>query len=216
MSQAPTEEPGRLIFLNGTSSAGKTTLALALQHRMEKPFFHLALDQFRDGMPAQYRGLNAPEGSSGHCGLNVVPVVQGTEEPYTDVRFGVVGHRMLRGMRRAIAAMSRAGNSVIIDDIIMEDGFLTDYLQVMHGLPLYFVGVYCNAEEIGRREAARPGRFPGTALGQMPHVHAHGIYDVTVDTAVMCPQTCAERVISHVEQHPPVAFARLHALMVGA
>ena len=42
----------------------KTTLARAFQDRQE-PWFHLALDQFRDGMPPAYRGLNSPEGCPG-------------------------------------------------------------------------------------------------------------------------------------------------------
>ncbi|MGB1686483.1 MAG: phosphotransferase-like protein, partial [Pseudomonadales bacterium] len=36
---------GTVIFLNGTSSAGKTTLALALQELLPEPYQHVALDQ---------------------------------------------------------------------------------------------------------------------------------------------------------------------------
>jgi chloramphenicol 3-O phosphotransferase len=50
--------PGRIVLLNGSSSAGKTTLARTLQVLRDEPWFHLALDQFRDGMPPAYRGLN--------------------------------------------------------------------------------------------------------------------------------------------------------------
>ena len=65
---------GTIIFLNGTSSAGKTTLARTLQELMDEPYQHVALDQFRDGMADKYRGLNAPAGTTGDMGLNVVPV----------------------------------------------------------------------------------------------------------------------------------------------
>ena len=78
---------GNIIFLNGTSSSGKTTLALALQEVLPEPYLHIALDQFRDGMPAKYRGLNSPEGTPGALGLNVVPVVNGAG-PHTDIQFG--------------------------------------------------------------------------------------------------------------------------------
>ena len=49
---------GNIIFLNGSSSAGKTTLAIMLQQLLPEPYQHIALDQFRDGMPGRYRGLN--------------------------------------------------------------------------------------------------------------------------------------------------------------
>ncbi len=65
---------GRIIFLNGCSSAGKTTLAIMLQQLLEEPYQHIALDQFRDGMPGKYRGLNSPSGTPGNLGLNVVPM----------------------------------------------------------------------------------------------------------------------------------------------
>ena len=70
--------PGRIVLLNGASSAGKTTLARAFQDQRQEPWFHLALDQFRDGMPPAYRGLNSPEGCPGARGLNVVPVTRGS------------------------------------------------------------------------------------------------------------------------------------------
>ena len=56
------------IFLNGTSSSGKTTLARALQAALPESWQHLALDQFRDGLPDKFRGLNAPEGTTGRLG----------------------------------------------------------------------------------------------------------------------------------------------------
>ena len=40
---------GNIIFLNGCSSAGKTTLAIKLQQMLDEPYQHIALDQFRDG-----------------------------------------------------------------------------------------------------------------------------------------------------------------------
>ena len=192
------------IFLNGTSSAGKTTLARALQRRLDVPFQHMALDQFRDGLADQYRGLNAPPGTTGAEGLNVVPV----DRASTRIQFGEAGERMLRGMRRAMAAMMRAGNHIVIDDIIMSDAFLQDYLWVFEGLDLYFVGVRCSKQQIEARESRRPGRFPGTASGQLDICHAHGCYDIEVDTSVLSPDACATRIITAMGS-PPAAFNRL-------
>ena len=39
-------EKGEIIFLNGVSSSGKTTLAKALQERLVEPFFLLNMDTF--------------------------------------------------------------------------------------------------------------------------------------------------------------------------
>jgi chloramphenicol 3-O phosphotransferase len=202
--------PGKIIFLNGSSSAGKTTLAHALQEVMHEPWMHVALDQFRDGMPARFRGLNAPHGTDGERGLNVVPVSQG-DQRYTEVRFGETGKPMLRGMRRAIAAMVHEGNNVIIDDILLEPSFLDDYLEVFAGLTVYFIGVKCPADVVDARERQRPGRFPGTATGHLTVVHRHGLYDVEVDTSVMAPHECALKVQQALTRHQPEAFRALLA-----
>lgn len=205
---------GSIIFLNGSSSSGKTTLALALQEILPEPFIHVALDQFRDGMPAAYRGLNSPAGTSGHAGLNVVPVHRDGIS-FTDIQFGAMGLTLLKGMRRAIAALANAGNNVIIDDIIMQSEFLDDYVEVLQPFYVLFVGVCCPLDEINRREANRPGRFPGTALGHFEVVHAHGSYDVQVDTSCQSPIDCARQVLKcwRDRNHPSVfeRLARLHS-----
>lgn len=203
---------GHIIFLNGTSSAGKTTLAQTLQTMLEKPYLHIALDQFRDALPGRYRGLNSPDGTTGAEGLNIVPV-HDEAGAHTDVRFGPVGLTMLRGMRRAIAALAAAGNNVIVDDLLLDPAFLTDYLEALEPFTVLFVGIRCSTDVINERERARPGRFPGTALGQFEIIHAHGLYDVEVDSAQSAPRECAQQVIDCLRSPPrPSAFEQLRVL----
>lgn len=200
---------GRVILLNGSSSAGKTTLALMLQQTLPAPHQHISLDQFRDGMPGRYRGLNAAPGTPGEQGLNVVPVTRAGEQ-LTEVRFGEHGRRVLRGMRRAAAAFARDGGNAIIDDLLLERGFLLDYLDALAGLAVTFVGVRCPLPVVSAREAARPGRFPGTAASHFEQVHAHGEYDVEVDTSKFTPRQCAEQVeVAAAAEKPSAAFDRL-------
>ena len=196
---------GTIIFLNGTSSAGKTTLAHGLQEQLTEPYMHVALDQFRDGLPDQYRGLNAPRGSTGDCGLNVIPVTN-VDQPYTEIRFGNYGRQMLRGMRRAMAAMVENGINIIIDDIILAPAFLDDYLSVFKTFKVIFVGVRCPRDVVNQREMSRPGRFPGTAIGHFEICHRHAIYDVEVDTSVSTPVECAATIISFLNDGSPNAF----------
>jgi len=204
-----TSESSTVIFLNGSSSAGKTTLALALQELLPEPYQYVALDQFRDGMPAKYRGLNSPPGSTGNSGLNVVPIDPDDGPAYTAIRFGDAGKQMLKAMRRGMATMADEGINLLIDDIILEAEFLDDYLTAMNGVNLYFVGVRCPADVITERELKRPGRFPGTAVGHMEICHAHDTYDVEVDTSKQTPEECANAVLTRVCEGPPRAFLTL-------
>ena len=201
---------GNVIFLNGSSSAGKTTIALMLQQILTEPYQHVALDQFRDGMPGRYRGLNSPEGSPGSLGLNVVPI-QREGERVTQVRFGSHGEQVLRGMRRAVAAFAREGNHVIIDDLLFKPEYLTDYARALAGLEAWLIGVRCSLEEVNRREVRRTGRFPGTATSHFHEVHAHGSrYDLEVDTSHTTPRACAELIVARLAE-PPRALEELRS-----
>ena len=198
---------GKIILLNGSSSAGKTTIARMLQQLYREPYQHIALDQFRDGMSDRFRGLNSPSGDSGARGLNVVPIERDGAR-ITEIRFGDVGRRVLRGMRRGIAAFARAGNHVIVDDLIFEKSFLLDYLEVLAGLDVTFAGIRCDLAAVNAREAIRPGRFPGTATSHFHSVHAHCIYDVEVDTTDSTPRQCAQQIMRAAPETPR-AFDRL-------
>ena len=216
----PREAAGKIVLLNGASSAGKTTLARELQRCWPGPLQHIALDQFRDGMAGRYRGMNSQAGEPGARGLNVVPV-RLADGVVTELRFGDVGRQMLKAMRRAAAAVAASGVDVVLDDLLLEPGFLRDYLDALDGFAVTFVGVRCDLATLKRREAARPGRFPGTAAAHFARVHAHSVYDVEVDTAACQPRECATRVLAAAAKPArPTAFERLRAAskagLVGA
>lgn len=198
---------GRVILLNGTSSAGKTTVARMIQQLRPEPIQHIALDQFRDGLPARFRGLNSPEGTPGARGLNVAPVHEpgGPDVPAmsgTAIRFGDVGLRMLTGMRQAIAAFAKAGNDVVVDDMRLDATYLSGYLAALAGIDVIFAAIHCDPASLNQRETERPGRFPGTAILHMHSVHAGCIYDVEVNTSTMSVRQCAESILA-VERTPP-------------
>ncbi|MEZ5597676.1 MAG: AAA family ATPase [Pseudomonadales bacterium] len=205
----------RLILLNGSSSSGKTTLAHKLQQLLDEPFQHIALDQFRDGMPGRFRGFNSPPESPGGRGLNIVPL-DTTEGRLTHIRFGEHGEQMLRGMRRAIAAFAAVGNNVIIDDLLFKRDYLLDYVEALSGLDTWFIGVRCQRDVVQDRETRRPGRFPGTALSHFHQVHAHGApYDLEVDTSATRPRACAQAIVERLSQ-PPEVFPCLAATLQRA
>ncbi|NCF45571.1 MAG: AAA family ATPase [Proteobacteria bacterium] len=197
-----------VILLNGCSSAGKTTLALALQNLLCEPYQHIALDQFRDGMPGRVRGLNSPPGDPGASGLNVVPG-ELNGKWVTHIQFGDYGERVLAAMRRTVATLSELGCNVIVDDLLFKRDYLEDYAAVVDPQKTWFVGVKCSLDVINEREALRPGRFPGTARAHFEQVHEHGVtYDLEVDTSAADPAEVAQTIAQRLQQ-PPLALQSL-------
>ncbi|MGZ4600948.1 MAG: phosphotransferase-like protein [Oryzihumus sp.] len=112
--------------------------------------------------------------------------------------------------------MAAAGNNVVVDHVLSFAWRLSDCLDLLDPEHVVFVGVRCPMEETVAREAARGDRPVGQAASQFHQVHAHGDYDVEVDTGVMGPRECAERVKEHLTHRTfPTAFSRLRSSRTG-
>jgi chloramphenicol 3-O phosphotransferase len=130
----------------------------------------------------------------------------------------------------SVAAHSREGLHVVVDvghhdDYSTPLSLLPDAARRLTGLPVLFVGVRCPIDVImARRNAGEPGReeqyltsnadgtVPDAVLRWQHAVHVPGTYDLEVDTSVMTPAACAERVRAHLDHvESPSAFERLAA-----
>ena len=188
---------GNVIVLNGTSSAGKTTLAKAIQTTAEEPYQLFAFDQFRDGLPDRFRGLNSPEGSPGYDGLNVVAAPDdGVVKAY--IKLGSHALTMLHGMHQAIASFARTGHHVIVDHYVNHPHAAEDLVSTLADIRTTLVRVVCDRPELLRRESLRPGRFPGTAETQRDIMNQCFKYDLTVDSTHTSATILAREVLAFV------------------
>jgi chloramphenicol 3-O phosphotransferase len=113
-------------------------------------------------------------------------------------------------MHQAIASLSWAGNHVLADHVLVEPIWLRECVDLFCDLPAYFVGVRCPLSVLEQREKFRKDRTLGQARAQFELVHAHGMYDVEVDTSLLSPTQCAQKIITRVSCGlPPIAFSQL-------
>nr|WP_203590924.1 AAA family ATPase [Streptomyces sp. SID13031] len=184
---------GRIIFLNGASSSGKSSIAVQLLSVLDTPYFNMGVDVI-NGLRAKERTLELGE---------------------DEIREVLVHTRA--GFHRAVAGMAHAGNDVVVDHVLSEPWRLIDCLAVMSGLDVVLVGVYCDLEELRRRENARGDREIGQAERQLAKVHAHGLYDVECDTGVLSSRACALRIKDFLARPAGTrAFDRLRERAVAA
>lgn len=127
---------GQIIFLNGTSSSGKSSIAKALLTVLDDMYFHMPVDLL-DDMRSQ-RAI-APE-----------------EQP-SALR------RALMGFHRAVAGMAAGGNNVVVDHVLSEPWQLLDCVALFAPEDVVLVGVHCPLQELERREQERGDRAPGLA-----------------------------------------------------
>jgi chloramphenicol 3-O phosphotransferase len=168
-------------------------LMICLQDILDEPFLDTGIDKFIWTLPPRY--LDRPLWDE-VLGL-------ATEA-------GPVGQRLISGMHHGIAALSRAGNNVVADHVLVEPRWLKECTGLFSKLPALFVGVRCPLAVLEQREAARRDRTLGRARAQFHKVHAHGIYDLEVDTSKSGAEACALQIKRRLEEgSPPDAFKRL-------
>ncbi|MEV7288436.1 AAA family ATPase [Streptomyces sp. NPDC093252] len=184
LTTAPPRQ-GLIIFLNGTTSSGKSAIAAELLPILDEPYFHLPVDAFH--------ALRSP-----------VPVPPESLD--------LLLHRTWRGYHRAVAGMAAAGNHIVMDHVLSADWRLEDCLALFSPRDVVLVGVHCPLPELERRERLRGDRPPGLAARQLAQVHAHGVYDIECDTGTTDPAACARLIRDFLDDRPtPTAFERLRA-----
>ena len=186
-------KPGTIIILNGASSSGKTTVLKALQAALAEPFLDAGLDRFLWMLPKRYLDRPLWDDVLGRA-----------------TQAGATGHQLVSGMHHAIAALSKSGNHVLADHVLVERAWLMECIELFSDLPAYFVGVRCALHVLEQREQARKDRTLGQARAQFEIMHTHGLYDLEVDTSVDSPEECAQKIIQRLtDDQEPFAFRRL-------
>lgn len=174
----------RIILLNGNGSAGKSSIAKALQKITAEPFLHVSMDVFIDMMPASM--FETPDGL-------VFRKLEEDGKPVVEIVTGPAAHRVFYAMRFAMAALARKGNNLIIDDVLL-DGDAAEYAEAFQGLTIHWVGVFAPLEVLEERERQRGDRDIGLSRWLARHVHKGMTYDLELDTARSNPEECAQQI----------------------
>lgn len=93
MEVVVSQAPGRIIFLNGVSSSGKSSIAGDLLTMLEDTYFLMSVDVF-----------------------NAMRV----RRDYGPDQLSNVLRRTRAGFHRAVAAMAAAGNNIVVDHVLSE------------------------------------------------------------------------------------------------
>ena len=188
---------GKIIFLNGTSSSGKTTLIRGLQEALEEPFLEMGLDKFIWMLPKRY--LNPPLWDD----------ILGK----ADVA-GAFGHQLVYAMHHAILNMAKSGMNILADHVLVEPAWIEDCAKLFCDQDAYLIGLRCELAILEQRESDRQDRTLGQARKQYYQVHAHGMYDFEVDTGIYQPGENIRQIIDYVcSGTTPSAFKNLFSTL---
>ena len=164
---------GRVILLNGASSAGKSTLVRNLRLLLKEEVMIFSMDNYL----AMSRGKHE----------TALDAVRESGLPF------------IESFHAAIAEAARKGALVIVDHVIGESPrWIQDLLNRLDGIPRILVKVECRQDVLLERERRRTDRTPAPAHAQRQHagIHRHFPHDFSIDTSEDAPRKCAMRLIS--------------------
>lgn len=178
---------GRVIILNGVSSAGKTTLAKAIQKYSADIWLHIAVDAFVAMLPdgCEFDRDWFPVTQVDHGGKHLPRIGNGPD-----------GEGLLAQMRQLVERAAEADFNLVVDEIA-DRSIITDYRNRLGGSCLV-VKVHAPLPELERRERERGDRLIGLAREQTSHLHDGVEYDLELDTHTQNPDALARRVLASV------------------
>lgn len=172
-------EFAQIIYLNGPSSSGKTTLAKALQHAFETPYLHVGIDKIIGWMPEKlndWTGNRASQGYSWKEGKDESGIL------IQELQAGPYAKKIEESFRKIVFTLAQAGHHIIIDDISFGKQEVDLWKKTLNDFSVLWVGVKAPLPILENREKERGNRIAGSARGQFQKVHSGIAYDLEVDT----------------------------------
>jgi len=178
---------GKIIFLNGVSSSGKTTLTRVLQNKLDEPYYWLSLDAF----------------------FNM------SAEKFCNNDWAETEYQAISLLNNTIKLFSDLGKNVIVDHVMLsvqKGEILRECVDLLYDYPVLFVHVTCSSiDELRRREKARGDRNIGQAEEQITLLVPQATYDIIVDTYANTTEECADKIINLLNDTDSVrTFKKLH------
>ncbi|MES0862456.1 AAA family ATPase [Ruegeria sp. SCPT10] len=161
-----------IIVLHGASSSGKSTIARALQKKIELPFWHISIDHLRDS--------------------GVLPL-----DRYRAAEFDWPSDRaaFFDGFHRSVAAYADAGNHLILEHILDTPGWVEQLQSLFRAHDVLFVAVHCPLPVLTERERRRGDRPLGSAERDNATIHIGRRYDLEV-TSTDGTDLCVDAILA--------------------
>lgn len=169
----------KIIYLNGPSSSGKTTLCKALQEAFSEPFLHLGIDKIIGFMPDK---LNDWEGGYVEQGFCHVPALDPTGHPSYKIHCGPFAKKLTRTLKDIALLLASQQYNLLIDDVAFDSIEVGQWKEILKNYKVLYVGVVAPLEILEKREKERGDRFLGSARDQYYKVHENVAYDLEIDT----------------------------------
>lgn len=169
----------QIIYINGPSSSGKTTLAQLLQQELDPPFLHIGIDRVIGMMPNK---LNDWEGGSAPLGFSWKNSTDETGHPVHEIQLGPFARKMSDTLKEIVITLAKLDHYIIIDDVAFGKQDVDKWGSALKDYNVLWIGIHTPLPVLEEREKQRGNRMIGSARAQYYQVHKGVVYDLEFDT----------------------------------
>jgi len=184
----------QIIYLNGPSSCGKSTLSAALQNATEIPFLHIGIDKVIGMMPYK---LNNWEGGSAPEGFSWKTVYDTDGTIMQELQIGPFAKKMVQAYEEIVLTLAKLGHYLIVDDVGFGKPEVDRWKKLLKDYQVLYVGLFASLEILEKRERERSDRMVGSARAQLKKVHQGVSYDLEIHTDKNPLELNVQTIISH-------------------
>lgn len=188
---------GNIIFLNGPSSSGKTTLSEMLQAKLSEPFMHIGMDKVIYMMP---KHINDWTGKIANGGFWWLHDMDAAGQHMYHLQFGPYAKKSMSTLKDFVVVLAVNGHNVIVDEVCFGANGVDSWRDKLAEFCTLFVGVMAPLEILELRERIRGDRIVGSARAQYYTVHDGASYDIKVDTHERSIEECAGIIMNELDK----------------
>jgi chloramphenicol 3-O phosphotransferase len=187
----------RIIFLNGCSSSGKTSISKAIQEVSNTPWLHVGVDTFICMLPSKFSEFGDLS-SEGYYSF-----VRGENErgSCVQVKTGSMGEAFFHNhIPNVVKLLADFGHDIIVDEVIFDKFILDHYLHIIGDHRLHAVYVTCDFNVLQDRERLRGDRAIGLVNDQYDRLQSYAYdYEMTVDTTYVSAMENAQLILDAIK-----------------
>ncbi|MBI5346076.1 MAG: AAA family ATPase [Chlamydiae bacterium] len=169
----------QIIFINGPSSSGKTTIAKALQGALDQPYLYLSFDRMIELMPAKINNWNEephPVGFSSKISKDANGNI------IAQIVIGPFAEKIRQSFKEVSVTLIKSGHFLIIDDVFFQERDYDSWKEALKDYDVFWIGLKTPIAVLEEREKLRQDRTLGSARSQF-NLSNNINYDLEIDTS---------------------------------
>lgn len=171
-----------IIYLNGPSCSGKSSIARAFQEVWPNPVLYASIDHYMDMLPEGFMA--------------------------DDARRKTLPRSLAESFPKCLPTLNESGLAIVVDYYVGKRSWLEKLSESLQNMNAVFVELRTPIEELERRGKLRGDPNVEVARSQFERMYRSGVCDIEIDTTELLPEESALLIRDYlISENEPRAFS---------